>query len=170
MMNLLMLLIALLSTPAYGQEKTWYAPPSREQLGRDPTLIPIGKGAVFVPTMTNALVEPVYTVYSKSQEATSSETGKSVLLLPGIYEVRIGSGTIEQMTSRTVEVREGHTTLIKPDWAGLIIDVIDETRSSVRESYELFSLSDQQNYGIGYGIDEELGEELKTWLLKPGIY
>ena len=170
MSNLLIFLIALLSTSVHAQEQTWHAPSAREQLGRDPTLIPIGKGSVFVPAMTNSLAEPVYIVYSEDREATSSETGKSILLKPGAYEVRVGSGTIEQMTSRMVEVREGHTTLIKPDWAGLIIDVIDETRSSVRESYEFFSLSDQQNYGIGYGIDEELGEELKTWLLKPGIY
>ena len=170
MISLFVFLISLLSSPAYAQEDTWYAPAARDQVDMDRMLIPMGKGSVFVPTMTNSLAEPVYIVYSEGRKVASSETGKSTLLRPGTYEVRIGSGTIEQMTSRTVEVREGHTTLIRPDWTGLIIDVIDETRSSVRKSYELFSLSDQQNYGIGYGIDEELGEELKTWLLKPGIY
>ena len=155
---------------AQAQQETWDAPPARVQLDRDPTLVPVGKGAIFVPSMTNPIAEPLYSIYQHGRLITSAKTGNLVLVEPGTYEIKIGSGTIGQMMTRTVEVDEGHVTLLEPDWCGLVIDIIDKRRTSVKESYELFYQSNLENYGIGYGVDEELGEELRTWLLKPGLY
>ncbi|RKY70699.1 MAG: hypothetical protein DRP97_03305 [Candidatus Latescibacterota bacterium] len=153
-----------------AQQETWDAQPARVQVDRDPTIVPMGKGAIFVPSMTNPIAEPMVSIYQNGRLITSAKTGNSVLVEPGKYEVRVGSGTIAQTMTRTVEVDEGHVTLLDPDWCGLVIDVIDEKRTSVKESYELFYQSKLENYGIGYGVDEELGEELRTWLLKPGLY
>jgi hypothetical protein len=155
-----------------AQEKsyTWIAAPSRGQLERDPTLIAKGKGFLFVPTMTNALNEPSYRVFQGNKEVADANTGTGVMLSPGYYEVYIGSGSIAQMMSRTVEVREELITLVKPFWAGLVINVIEANRTSVNESYELYWQDQQENYGIGFGIEEERGEAVKTWLLPPGVY
>ena len=74
------------------------------------------------------------------------------------------------MIRKTVEVVEGSSTLLKPDWSALIIDVIDQTRTPVSESYEVYQDETQENFGQGLGIEEERGERVRTWLLKPGVY
>ena len=105
--------------------------------------------------MSTPLNEPSYRVFQGNDEVTEANPGTGVMLPPGFYEVFIGSGSIAQMMSRTVEVREGMTTLVKPFWSGLVINVIDANRTSVNESYELYWQDQQENYGIGFGIEEE---------------
>jgi len=172
MYKLLYILIALplLVSPARGDSYTWIAPPGRGQLEQDPTLIPKGKGFIFVPTMTGSLNEPSFLVLQGNKPIREAAPGTGVLLSPGNYELLVGSGTDLQMMSRTVPVREGMTTLIKPFWAGLVINVMSENRASINESYELYRESSQENYGLGFGIEEERGEAVKTWLLPPGVY
>lgn len=64
MYKLVYILIALplLAGSALGQSETWLTPPGRGQLEQDPTLIPKGKGFLFVPTMTGSLNEPSFLV------------------------------------------------------------------------------------------------------------
>jgi len=162
--------LALLAGAASAQNFTWIAPPSRGQLERDPTLIPKGKGFLFVPAMTSALNEPSFRIFQGNKRIAEASPGTGVLLSPGYYEVLVGTGTDAQMMSRTVPIEEGMTTMMKPFWAGLVINVIDEARTSINESYELYWEDQQENYGIGFGIEEERGEAVKTWLLPPGNY
>ncbi|MBI2505265.1 MAG: hypothetical protein HYW07_18785 [Candidatus Latescibacteria bacterium] len=171
-MNLLCLCAALLSLslPALAQESGWIAPPARVQWQQDPTRIPPGKGMLFVPVMTIPRNEPLYQVFYEDRKIASASPGTPVLLAPGTYEVLIGSGNVTQKIKKTVKVAEGRTSLLAVDWAGLLINVIDESRTSVKESYELFEERHQENYGVGFGIEEERGEAVKTWLLKPGAY
>ncbi len=170
--KLLYILIALplLNGPALGDSYTWIAPPERGQLEQDPTLIPKGKGFLFVPTMTGSLNEPSFLVLQGNRPIREASPGTGVLLSPGSYKLLVGSGTDLQMMSRTVPVREGMTTLVKPFWAGLVINVMSENRASINESYELYRESSQENYGLGFGLEEERGEAVKTWLLPPGVY
>ena len=172
MYKLFYILIALplLAGPALGDSYTWITQPGRGQLEQDPTLIPKGKGFIFVPTMTGSLNEPSFLVLQGNKPIREAAPGTGVLLSPGNYELLVGSGTDLQMMSRTVPVREGMTTLIKPFWAGLVINVMSENRASINESYELYRESSQENYGLGFGIEEERGEAVKTWLLPPGVY
>lgn len=172
MYKVLYILIALplLANPALGTSYTWLASPGRGQLEQDPTLIPKGKGFLFVPTMTGALNEPSFLVLQGNKPIREAAPGTGVLLSPGTYELLVGSGTDLQMMSRAVPVREGMTTLIKPFWAGLIINVVSENRAPLNESYELYRESSQENYGLGFGVEEERGEAVKTWLLPPGVY
>ncbi len=158
------------SAPAQDKSYTWIASPSRAQLERDPTLIPKDKGLLFVPAMTSALNEPGFRIFQGNKRIAESNPGTGVLLSPGYYEVLIGTGTNAQMMSRTVPIKEGMTTLMKPFWSGLVINVIDENQTSINESYELYWEDQQENYGIGFGIEEERGEAVKTWLLPPGNY
>ena len=164
------LALPLLAGPALGNSYTWLVPPGRGQLEQDPTLIPKGKGLLFVPTMTGALNEPSFLVFQGKKRIREAYPGTGVLLSPGYYEVMVGSGTKAQMTSRTVPIRENMTTLIKPFWSGLVINVIDEQRNSINESYELYWEDQQENHGIGFGVEEERGEAVKTWLLPSGVY
>ena len=166
----ILIVLPLLAGPALGDSYTWIAPPGRGQLEQDPTLIPKGKGFLFVPTMTGSLNEPSFLVLQGNKPIREAAPGTGVLLSPGNYELLVGSGTDLQMMSRTVPVREGMTTLIKPFWAGLVINVMSENRASINESYELYRESSQENYGLGFGIEEERGEAVKTWLLPPGVY
>lgn len=160
-----------LSRPGSTDESTWTAPPAMAQLQRDPTLIPKGKGKLFVPAMSVPLGnEPNYTVFQDGRRITSAMPGRGVLLDPGAYEIRFGSGAILQLMRKKAHIIEGHSTMMKPDWAALVIDVIDASRTSVNESYELFNAEDDETYGPGFGIEEERGERVRTWLLKPGTY
>ncbi len=172
MYKLLCLSIALplLAGPAVGDSYTWLAPPGRGQLEQDPTLIPKGKGFLFVPTMTGSLNEPSFLVLQGDKPVREASPGTGVLLSPGSYRLLVGSGTDLQMMSRTVPIRAGMTTLVKPFWAGLVINVMSENRASINESYELYRESSQENYGLGFGLEEERGEAVKTWLLPPGVY
>ncbi|MEW6754114.1 MAG: hypothetical protein AB1505_24510 [Candidatus Latescibacterota bacterium] len=171
-----LLLVALTMASASAQSegdeaaRTWVAPHSRAQLAMEASPIPVGKGMLFVPTMTSGTREPRYLVYQVGREVAAEETGRGVLLDAGRYELLVGSGPVSQMMRREVEVREGMTTLVKPWWAGLVVDVIDEARLAIKESYELFNEETQENYGVGFGVEEERGEAVNTWLLDPGTY
>ena len=169
-MCLILLLIVLLASSATGQSHTWLAPPRHGQLERDPTLIPKGKGLLFVPAMTSALNEPSFRVFRGNKPIREAFPGTGVVLAPGTYEVLIGSGSDTQMMSRNVPVEEGMTTLLKPFWSGLVINVIDEQRTPIDESYEVYRENPQASYGVGFGVEEERGEAVKTWLLPPGVY
>ena len=154
-----------------ADESTWTAPQAQAQLQRDPVLIPKGKGLLFVPAMTLPLGnEPSYQVFQDGDRITSASPGRGVPLDPGTYEVLIGSGAVSQMLRKTVPILEGQSTLMKPDWAALVVDVIDNTRTSINESYEILAAEDGETFGIGFGIEEERGERVRTWILRPGVY
>lgn len=159
-----------------GQGSEWPAGAVRIQLERDPTLIPFGKGAVFVPSMTTGLDEPPVTVWvsppgigedTKIAEAT---TGKRVILTPGHYRVHVGSGAQVQQMVYDVDVREQNTTVIPVSWSGLSIHVVTRSYSSLRASYEVIRMDDRQYMGVGFGTDEQAGEPVQTWILRPGLY
>lgn len=164
-----MLAILLLASASGADESTWSVPPARAQLQRDQVLIPKGKGLLFVPAMTLGN-EPSYQIFREGRLITSVSPGIGAPLDPGTYEVRLGSGLNSQRFSKTVPIFEGERTLVKPDWAGLVIDVLDNTRTSVNESYELLDATTGETFGLGFGIEEERGERVRTWLLEPGVY
>ena len=162
--------LTVIDQSALANDVTWTAQPARGQLQRDPSQIPKGKGFLFVPTMTTSRNEPNYQVYQGNREVATGRPGTGVMLTPGSYRVFIGSGATYQMMEKSVQIREGMTSLVKVDWAGLVVDVIDETRTSINETYELFEEESQENYGLGRGVEEERGEAVDTWLLRPGVY
>ena len=157
-------------SPCVAQEITWESPPPSTQLEMDDTIVPIGKGAVFVPSMTNPDNEPVYGILSDGDIIEESSTGKRITLVPGVYTIVYGTGTSDQMMRKKIKVVESATTLVKPDWSGLVIDVIDESRTKVREYYELLDQNTGLSYGIGQGVEQGLDEQLRTWILPPGQY
>ena len=153
------------------EQPDWLAGSLQQQLDRDPTLVPFGKGAVFVPTMSSGFDEPQVTVWLGEQLAAEGKTGQRIVLSPGTYEVRFGSGSGESdRVSVQATVRERHTMIVPVSWAGLQVHVIDEQATAVRASYEIIRVDDRQYVGIGFGTDELAGEPLSTWILRPGLY
>ena len=149
----------------------WLLPPPRVQMEMDSDLIPVGKGAVFVPAMSEAPSEPPFVVVDEKDEVVARSTmGKKAILPPGRYKVLVGSGVEGQMLVHPIDVFEGHNTLIEPNWAGMIVRVVDEHGSQIRGAYEIFALPGGEDFGLGLGADETRGETLRTWLLPPGRY
>lgn len=173
------LLLMFLISASYSQKiqtlpkgwLTWDAPLPRIQIDREGKDDIKGLGRLFLPVMTDPELEPVFIVSSMSDSIIGiSRMGTSIWLQPGKYKVAFGSGTLDQVIKKVVEIRAEDTTILEPDWSCLGVNVIDETRNSIREAYEIYSIPDNEYFGVGYGADEQLGEQLQTWILKPGLY
>lgn len=151
--------------------KTWEAPKLAQQLAQDPTNVPMGKGAVFVPTFTEGDLEPdVEIIDSLGNVVAYGKSGRRFSMLPGTYFVMLGSGTHRQLIVREVRIEEGKTVPLIPDWAGLSIDVVNRNSVPFPGEYELVRMDKFDPYGRGFGPDPDLGEEARTWILKPGLY
>ncbi len=151
--------------------KTWDAPSLFQQINEDATIIPIGKGAIFIPRLSDEALEPATEIYNKAGKlVVSGPSGKKYPLLPGEYSVMVGSGSINQRITKKVFVEEGKVVPIIPDWCGLSIDVVDSNNVPFRGQYELARIDDFDAYGRSYGRDITVGERIKTWILKSGLY
>lgn len=171
-----------LATPALAEDQApaafdlldrdygWPAGAIGAQLERDPTLLPFGKGAIFVPAMTNPLDEPPVAVLQGGTKIAEGTTGVRIVLSPGTYEIRVGSGAVTQQAVVQASVREANTTVIPVSWAGLQVHVVDEQYVSLRGTYELIRVADREYMGIGFGTDEQAGEPVSTWVLRAGLY
>ncbi|MBN1350949.1 hypothetical protein JXJ21_16130 [candidate division KSB1 bacterium] len=164
----------ILASTAVSQQtrkRNWDAPSPQEQIYREGKDDIKGLGRLFLPAMTNTEYEPAFIVSSATDSFyTIGRMGSSVWLRPGKYIVKFGSGSLDLVMVKEVDIRAEDITIIEPHWACLVVNVIDETRNSIREAYEVYSIPDNQHYGVGYGADEQLGEHLQTWVLKPGLY
>jgi hypothetical protein len=161
--------LAAVSFPGERPE-TWLVAPSRIQAEQAGRLIPVGKGAIFVPAMSDPAREPPYVVEKDGEVVETAAMGSHAVLDPGIYRVLLGSGTLGDRFSRRVLVKERRTTIVPATWGGVVVNVVDERSVPFRGSYELVALPSRTNYGLGLGADIELGEEVRTWLLPPGTY
>lgn len=165
-------LIFFVSTTVAQDKKhyNWLTPPPKVQLDMEALDDIKGLGRLFLPAMTDPELEPVYTVSKDDSIIAEQKMGQSVWLRPGRYTIRYGSGTLDQLMRTVIEIQAEETKIVEPDWSGLTIRVIDETREWLKEPYELYRMPDGEAFGIGYGVDEQLGEKLQTWILKPGLY
>lgn len=149
----------------------WTQPPPEVQLEEDQTPIAVGKGAVFVPSLTGPLNEPpALLVDESSDELLDIPTGERVLVDPGRYVVIVSSGSPGQGTSQAIVVEEGETTMVDVAWGALRIEVVDDRRVPHRGGYELIRADTREPYGTGFGADTLQGEKLRTWFLPPGVY
>jgi hypothetical protein len=162
--------IASPAETAASGASTWDAPSISEQLERDGTLVPPGKGAIFVPSMTDPRLEPPWLILRDGKVIQTATPGHRAVVDAGIYEIRIGSGGLLERLVRKVLVKDGRTTTVPATWSGLVVAVVDDRSTPFRGSYELLRLPERRNMGMGLGADIELGEEVRTWILEPGSY
>jgi len=158
------------AAPAHAQDVfSWVASHPAQQLAADPTVIPVGQGAIFVPTITGAEHEPPATVVA-GDEVHSISVGSRALFPPGPYVVVVSSGSPAQGVSVAIEVVEGETTVVPVQWGAVRIEVVDDHRVPHRGAYEIIRADTRQPVGTGFGADTLQGEILQTWLLAPGLY
>ncbi len=151
--------------------KTWDAPPVSQQLDEDETPIPLGKGAVFVPRLSDPAAEPDVSIAdSTGKVIVSGKPGKKFFLIPGTYSVMLGNGSANQRITKWVSIDEGKVIPLYPTWAGLAIDIVNESNIPFRGSYEMARIDEFEPYGRTYGRDPSQGERIKTWIVKPGLY
>jgi len=157
------------------ENKGWIAPNLEEQLNQDETFIGMGQGAIFVPRFTESRLEPEYKAIridslSKDNREWLGKPGLRLVVPYGTYIVIMGSGNVDNKFEYEVTVEEGKTTLVPPNWGGLVINTINEDGEFVSESYEIFEIYSGKSYGRGYGLTQERLNDVKTWILPPQIY
>ncbi len=145
-------------------------PEIREQLARDATLVPMEKGALFVPFLVDSQREPTYAVYRGEEFITDAEPGKRVALDPGTYVLYIGSGPLDTRMVFYATLKPERVTVVMPLWSALIVRVIDAYNNPLREGYQVTEEESKLYYGTGTGADETRGEKPIIWLFKPGLF
>jgi hypothetical protein len=159
------------------KNKGWTAPSLEEQMNQDETFIGMGQGAIFVPCFSETRLEPEYTAI-KTDSLSKEYSGKEWAGKPGIrlivpfgdYKIIMGSGSKGKQFEYNVKVEEGKTTLIPPEWGGLVINTINEDGEFLSENYEIFAVSNGESYGKGFGLTQERVNDIKTWILQPQLY
>ncbi|MEA1972460.1 MAG: hypothetical protein U9N34_04085 [Candidatus Cloacimonadota bacterium] len=131
----------------------------------------INKGKLYIPAKTEAKLEPQVKVSHRNGAFVGAySTGEDILLDPGNYDIEFGSGQYWQKIKKEVSIKKGYRLIINPDWAWLKVNVIDENRTSLDVRYELFEIETSSSLGMKTGANEEIGEKIETWVLKPGSY
>src|SRR5690606_13227142 len=149
----------------------WLAPPVHEQLARDPVLLALGKGALFMPTFSEPRREPDLAILNTEGELVATgQTGRRLLLDAGDYEIRFGSGVSARRLRTQVRVEEGRTTTVAPTWGGLLVETLTETGEYIDGQYDLVRMEDWINYGRGQGSTEERLQDIDVWIIEPGLY
>jgi hypothetical protein len=155
----------------HGQSDTWLLPPPGEQAATDAQIPPAATGAIFVPAMTSSRGEPSYIVrQTDGTLITETPRGRKTYVTPGTYHVLVGSGGPESRLKFEAIVIEGRTTFIPVEWGGLRVNVVNQRGTPFRGSFELVRLPQREVVGLGIGADVSQGEEVDTWILRPGKY
>ena len=162
--------VAAAQTAAPSEVYRWLAPDAPAQAAADATAIPPGAGAILVPAMSGTDNEPQALVFRGDDRVAGGPNGARIVVEPGAYTVRVGSGPTPQMVSVPVDVQAGATTVVPVRWSGLRIEVVDESNLPHRGAYELIRVTDRQPFTVGFGADTLQGEQLRTLLMPPGLY
>lgn len=129
------------------------------------------KGRLFIPAKTDPENEPLFTIeHLDGSTFASFRMGDDVALDPGEYRVLLGNGTMSQKVVEYTTVFPRYKTVLDADIGWLTINIIDDNRNKVDLRYEVFEMSTTESYGFGYGIKEGVGQQLETWVLRPGYY
>lgn len=157
-------------TPAEADAASKAAAEIRAQLRDDTTVVPDGLGAIFIPSLGLGNRRPVISVWTKKTLAAEGRPGRRIVLPPGKHEVRFGSAPERLLIKASVTVVAGQTAVVDAPWGAIQIDVVDPQFVPFRGTYELIDLRSREVVGLGFGADALLGERLRIWVLRPGIY
>lgn len=142
----------------------------QDQMELDITPVPVGMGALFVPSMTDPALEPTVTVLSNGNRVASGKPGKRIVLPPGDYIVRFGSGASDVRPEQSVRVIEGVTSPIEPFFGAVRITAVDTDGRPVEVPYVIASLDGKTVYDDGKTAEDASYSSTQTWIVKPGRY
>ena len=155
------------------QSDTWISDPIQKQLRSESRDDQLGFGRLFIPTMSKPDWEPTIKIYSSENIVYENKRiGESVFLKPGNYTLVFGSSadSYDQIQKRFT-IHEQQTTIIDPEWSGLLVNVINQNLEKIRFGYEILHLSTGISVGTVYSREENDYEEIRTtWILPPGKY
>ncbi|MBN2281301.1 MAG: membrane integrity-associated transporter subunit PqiC [Candidatus Marinimicrobia bacterium] len=143
------------------------------ELALTDTAAPTGMrmGKLHFPAISGTDNEPQIKIVSKSNDVIFAQPGQEIALTCGTYDIVYGSGsTLQKMNKRNVDIKPMYSTEIEPDWACLLVDVLDERRNYRQVRYEIYDALTGESYGTHYPVKKELGEQQRVWMLKPGLY
>ena len=130
-----------------------------------------GMGMLLMPAISRTSNEPSYKVYDRHGEEYYGIMGTPLPLPSGIYTVRYGSGSANQLLEKTdIQIVPRYKTIIEPDWGCLVVDIMDEKRDFANVRYEVFESETGISFGTEFPAEKELGEQQRIWALKPGLY
>jgi ABC-type uncharacterized transport system auxiliary subunit len=130
-----------------------------------------GSGLLFLPSLTQSENEEYFQIIDRAKNSIMGRFGEAIPLPKGFYTLRYGSGDESQrMTHENVEIIPRYRTIVEPDWGCLVVDIIDKNRNYAKVLYEIFSMETGESFGSEFPAEEEVGEQDKVWVLKPGNY
>jgi hypothetical protein len=142
----------------------------QDQMELDITPVPVGMGALFVPSMTDPALEPVITVLSNGSRVASGKPGKRIVLPPGQYIVRFGSGEATSRPERSISVIEGVTTPVEPFFGAVRITAVDTDGRPVSVPYVIESLDGKISFGPSKTAEDGGYTSTKTMIVPAGRY
>ncbi len=165
------LTVSLASISAVAQTSATKNPDwIRDQMDEDITPVPTGMGALFVPAMTDASLEPPVIVFSGGKRVAAGRTGERIVLPPGAYRIVVGQGKRDNRAAVEVRVTEGVTTPVEPFYGAVRISIADEDGKAVNETYVISTADGQKVYGPRDVSNDPEADLNTTWILSPGKY
>ncbi|MFO7811013.1 MAG: hypothetical protein R6V47_06555 [Candidatus Delongbacteria bacterium] len=158
-----------------GKYDTWLSPPPGEQIIEESSDDQLGMGRLFVPAMSFSEWEPYLRIYNSADRTVIDDyrPGKSIFLKPGRYTLLFGSSDDPlDKVQKHFTINQHQTTIIEPDWAGLVVNVLDsENNEFIRYGYEIMDLETGISIGTKYSRDESSFDDTNsTWILPPAKY
>src|SRR6056297_2799071 len=133
---------------------TWLSPPPGEQIIEESADDQLGMGRLFVPAMSFSEWEPYLRIYNSADRTVIDDyrPGKSIFLKPGRYTLLFGSSYNPlDKVKKHFTINQHQTTIIDPDWAGLVVNVLDsENNEFIRYGYEIMDLETGISIGTKY--------------------
>jgi hypothetical protein len=142
----------------------------QDQLELDVTPVPVGMGALFVPSLTDPTLEPRVIVFSGVDRVASGTTGKRIVLPPGTYRVVFGAGPEQARATREVRVVEGVTTPLEPFFGAVRVTAVNTKGRPVPTEYVIASRGNDTVWGPRDTAEDASYNKTPTWILPPGRY
>ncbi len=142
----------------------------QDQMELDITPVPVGMGALFVPSLTDPALEPIITILSDGKRVATGQPGKRIVLPPGQYIVRFGSSEASSRPERSITVIEGVTTPVEPFFGALRITAVDTDGRPTSVSYVIESLDGKVSFAPTKTAEDGNYSSTKTLILPTGRY
>lgn len=172
-LTIIIILTLSLFTDYLMSASTWLNSSPEEQLSVEGKDDQLGYGRLFIPLMTRKEWEPQCKIYTSENKVISDlNLGESIFLKPGHYRVLFGSATESfDLIQKNFEIKEQETTILSPDWSGLLVTIVNENREKIRSGYEIYHLKSDISLGTKYSTEENDYSDIRsTWILLPGKY